>query len=252
MKKVEWTMLFGAPIKSPDDITRLRRMGFDFGEIAMASAQARRMWLESGVVNGSAGKFFLTAHGPLEHAPNDAKNLWNRYIPRLVATIDILNRMCVNSLNIHLVVDKRVVSSIVLGEKIRALRQLVEYGKRNSVAINLENLTETADDLDLVLNAAPDLGITLDVGHANLHGLENISISIIDRLGQLIRHVHLHDNRGGTGQHDDLHLPIGHGRVEFKPIITSLCDMGYRGTMTFEVKPEYQEAGRIRIQNLVT
>ncbi len=245
-------MLFGAPIKSPDDITRLRRMGFDFGEIAMASAQARRMWLESGVVNGSAGKFFLTAHGPLEHAPNDAKNLWNRYIPRLVATIDILNRMCVNSLNIHLVVDKRVVSSIVLGEKIRALRQLVEYGKRNSVAINLENLTETADDLDLALNAAPDLGITLDVGHANLHGLENISISIIDRLGQLIRHVHLHDNRGGTGQYDDLHLPIGHGRVEFKPIITSLCDMGYRGTMTFEVKPEYQEAGRIRIQNLVT
>ena len=245
-------MLFGAPIKSPDDITRLRRMGFDFGEIAMASAQARRMWSESGVVNGSAGKFFLTAHGPLEQIPNDAKNLWNRYIPRLVATIDLLNRMCVGSLNIHLVVDKRVVSSIVLGEKIRALRQLVEYGKRNSVAINLENLTETADDLDRVLNAAPDLGITLDVGHANLHGLENISISIIDRLGQLIRHVHLHDNRGGTGQYDDLHLPIGHGRVEFKPIITSLCDMGYRGTMTFEVKPEYQEAGRIRIENLVT
>jgi len=244
-------MLFGAPIKSPDDIIRLRRIGFDFGEIAMANAGTRRIWWESGVINGSAGKFFLTAHGPLEQAPNDSKNLWNRYVPRLIATIDILNRMCVRSLNIHLVVDKRVVSNLVLKEKIKALRHIVEYGKRNSVAINLENLTETADDLDRVLSAAPDLGITLDVGHANLHGLENISISIIDRLGQLIRHVHLHDNRGGTGQYDDLHLPIGHGRVEFKPIITSLKDIGYRGTMTFEVKPEFQEAGRIRIQNLV-
>ena len=149
------------------------------------------------------------------------------------------------------VVDKRAISGLILKEKIKALREIVDYGKRNSVAINLENLTETADDLDRVLNAEPDVGITLDVGHANLHGLENISISIIDRLGQVIRHVHLHDNRGGTGRYDDLHLPIGHGRVEFKPIIASLCDMGYRGTMTFEVKPEFQEAGRIRIQSLV-
>jgi hypothetical protein len=59
-------MFFGAPVRSLDDITRLRRIGFDFGEIAMANAGARRMWWESGVINGGLGKLFLMAHGPLE------------------------------------------------------------------------------------------------------------------------------------------------------------------------------------------
>ena len=65
-------MFFGAPVRSLDDISRLRRTGFDFGEIAMANAGARRMWWESGFINGGLGKFFLMAHGPLEGNPNDA------------------------------------------------------------------------------------------------------------------------------------------------------------------------------------
>jgi hypothetical protein len=59
-------MFFGAPVRSIDDITRLRRTGFDFGEIAIANAGARRMWWESGLINGGLGKFVLLAHGPLE------------------------------------------------------------------------------------------------------------------------------------------------------------------------------------------
>jgi hypothetical protein len=39
-------MFFGAPVRSLDDIARLRRTGFDFGEIAIANAGARRMWWE--------------------------------------------------------------------------------------------------------------------------------------------------------------------------------------------------------------
>ena len=50
-------MFFGAPVRSLDDISRLRRTGVDFGEIAMANAGARRMWWESGLINGGLGKF---------------------------------------------------------------------------------------------------------------------------------------------------------------------------------------------------
>ncbi len=199
-------MFFGAPARSLDDIARLRRTGFDFGEIAIANAGARRMWWESGVMNGGLGKFFLMAHGPLEGDPNDAGALWKRYIPSLMATVDTLNRMSIRSLNIHLLVERRRVGSLVLTEKIRALREIVQYGRKNSVSINLENLSETADDLESVLSEVPDLGLTLDVGHANLGGSENKSISIIEKCGKLIRHVHLHDNRGGRSQ-ADLHLP---------------------------------------------
>ena len=154
-------MFFGAPIRSLDDITRLRRTGFDFGEIAMANAGARRMWWESGLINGGLGKLLLMAHGPLQGDPNDAGVLWNRYIPNLVATIDTLNRMSIRSLNIHLLMDRRRVSNLVLAEKIRALKEIVEYGRKNSVAINLENLSETADDFEsLMYDGKPKTLIT--------------------------------------------------------------------------------------------
>ncbi|MDA8407563.1 MAG: sugar phosphate isomerase/epimerase [Deltaproteobacteria bacterium] len=245
-------MFLGAPARSLDDIARLRRTGFDFGEIAIANAGARRMWWESGVMNGGLGKFFLMAHGPLEDNPNDSGYLWNRYLPSLIATIDSLNRMSIRSLNVHLLVDRRIVSSLVLTEKIRALREIVQYGRKNSVSINLENLSESADDLEPAMNEVPNLGLTLDVGHANLVGLGNKSIAIIEKFGRLIRHVHLHDNRGGQSQADDLHLPIGDGTVDFRAIMTSLMNADYDGTLTLEVKPEFQEAGRNHIEALVT
>jgi len=244
-------MFFGAPVRSLDDITRLRRTGFDFGEIAIANAGARRMWWESGIINGGLGKFFLMAHGPLEGNPNDAGVLWNRYIPNLMATVDTLNRMSIRSLNIHLLVDRKRVSPLVLAEKINALKNIVEYGRKNSVAINLENLSETAEDFEPVIDQVPDLGLTLDVGHANLGGSENKSIPIIEKFGKLIRHVHLHDNRGGQSKDDDLHLPIGDGSVDFRAIIQSLMGMGYQGTMTLEVKPEFQGTSLSFVQSLL-
>ena len=244
-------MFFGAPVRSHGDITSLRRTGFDFGEIAIANAGARRMWWESGVINGGLGKFFLMAHGPLEGDPNDAGTLWNRYFPNLMATVETLNRMSIRSLNIHLLVDRRIVSGLVLAEKIGALKEIVQYGSKNSVAINLENLSETPEDLESVINEVPNLGLTLDVGHANLSGMVNKSISIIEKLGKFIRHVHLHDNLGGQSQADDLHLPIGDGTVDFRAIMNSLISVGYDGTLTLEVKPEFQEESRNRIEILV-
>jgi sugar phosphate isomerase/epimerase len=244
-------MFCGAPVKSLDDIKRLRSAGFDFGEIAIANAGARRMWWESGIINGGMGKFFLMAHGPLEDDPYDSTSLWNRYLPNLMATVDTLSRMSIHSLNIHFLMDSRFVSSIVLAEKRRALSELVNYAGKNSVSINLENLSETAEDIEPVWNEVPNLGITLDVGHANLYSAENKSISIIRKLGRSISHVHLHDNLGGDSPKDDLHLPIGEGNVDFGSILEALLETGYDRTITLEVKPEFQESSRICIETLL-
>ena len=131
----------------------------------------------------------------------------------------------------------------------RALKEIVEYGRENSVVINLENLSESAEDLESVINEVPNLGLTLDVGHANLHGSGNKSNAIIRKFGKQIRHVHLHDNLGGQSQAVDLHLPIGDGTVDFRAIMTSLVRAGYDGTLTLEVKPELQEASLTRIKS---
>ena len=50
--------------------------------------------------------------------------------------------------------------------------------------------------------------------------------------GLRLRHVHLHDNKGGSA---DLHLPLGAGTLDTAHHIQSLQAIGYDGTITLEV-----------------
>ena len=50
--------------------------------------------------------------------------------------------------------------------------------------------------------------------------------------GSRLRHVHLHDNKGGSA---DLHLPLGTGSVDVRGAIRGLKSIGYDGTITLEV-----------------
>ena len=66
-----------------------------------------------------------------------------------------------------------------------------------------------------------------------------------------IRHFHLHDNWGGQSQDDDLHLPIGDGTLDFRAIVASQMSTGYDGTITLEVKLEFQVNCRVTVEELV-
>jgi sugar phosphate isomerase/epimerase len=50
--------------------------------------------------------------------------------------------------------------------------------------------------------------------------------------GSRLRHVHLHDNKGGNA---DLHLPLGSGTIETRHYVRSLLASGYDATITLEV-----------------
>ncbi len=77
-------------------------------------------------------------------------------------------------------------------------------------------------------------------------------MSFIEKLRKSIRHVHLHDNFGGDSPKDDLHLPPGSGNVDFDSILKALVTEGYDGTMTLEVKPEFQETTKGNIQKMLS
>ena len=83
-----------------------------------------------------------------------------------------------------------------------------------------------------LLNPLPDLGLHLDIGHANLMVPRNTTPDILAAFGDRLRHVHLHDNKGGGA---DLHLPLGVGTVDFVRHIRALKASGYDGTITLEV-----------------
>lgn len=243
-------MLFGGTVRQIDDVKRLRMDGFDFGEIAFLSSRARHYWWESGLSNNGSDKFFLIAHGPHEETEDDIAYLKNKHIPGIKATIDILCRMNITSLNIHMAMDKSV-SRHVIDEKIKVLGELVEYARKNNVLINLENISESVEELEPAIAEISNLGLTLDTGHANLDTLENKSISIVRNLGKSIRHCHFHDNLGGHMPHGDLHLPVGKGNIDFKSIVRELLTVDYKGTVTFEASPELQAVSMKNLETII-
>jgi sugar phosphate isomerase/epimerase len=198
--------------------------------------------METGVRSNESG-LYLVAHGPFyDHASVDSDYLWNSYFPQLKATVDTCRRMRIQILTIHYSVDGRFVRGCALTEKTRALNELVEYAGKAGVLINLENVTESAHDLEMVVKAVPGLGITLDVGHAEL-AAPGMSCEIINRLGSSIRHIHLHDNFRG-GPENDLHLPIGEGHIDFEIILRRLAHMSYNGAMTLEIPFKHIERSK--------
>jgi len=244
-------MLYGGHVNNPGDIDFLRENTFDFGEVILRNSDSRSFWGESNVCNPLDSGFFLLAHGPREGPPNNVKSLWNNYYLALQETVDLAQRMGIGYLTVHLWTDPRFVWSSVLKEKKQILRELVAYGQARRVAIGLENLSENYLDLAAVLEAVPGLGITLDVGHGQLLTETNTSFDIIDRLADSIRHVHLHDNRGGQGVLDDLHLPIGEGIVEIPRILKALVNKGYDGTLCFELKNDVIGASCARVRAII-
>jgi sugar phosphate isomerase/epimerase len=243
-------MLFGGHVKAADDIPFLQALGFDFGEVVLASAGRRAYWLETALKNRFESGFFLLAHGPREGPPNDVDNLWNNYLPALRETIDVASTMEIPLLTVHLWVDPRFVKAVTRAEKKKLLREAFEYGRERNVLVSLENLSENAGDLAEMVEAVPGLSITLDVGHAQLLSDVNRSFGIIEELYPSIRHLHLHDNHGGNGVKDDLHLPIGEGIIDFPAILGRLCEKGYQGTATLELEREVLASSRARVNKM--
>ncbi|MFH1114955.1 MAG: sugar phosphate isomerase/epimerase family protein, partial [Pseudomonadota bacterium] len=231
-------MIYGATVKAVEDIDLIRGLGLGLGEIVFRNADMCDFWVQSGLRSNFGAGFLLIAHAPKEGPPNDPANIWDNYMPALEHTIRTCETMGIHFLTIHFWLDARFVRPDVREQKIAALGEILAFGKARDVTVALENLSEQAHDFAEVLEAVPGLAVTLDVGHAQLLTEVNTSFEIIARMGECIKHVHLHDNHGGNGVNDDLHLAVGRGAVDFPRILKALLAKGYDGTVTFEVEKE--------------
>ena len=122
-----------------------------------------------------------------------------------------------------------------IGRNIESLGELLEHGRGCGVGVMIENLPDgfnNPEQLGELLDPLPELGLHLDIGHANLMVHHNTTADILARYGDRLRHVHLHDNKGG---HADLHLPLGAGTVDLAGAVKALKGCGFDGTITLEV-----------------
>ena len=118
---------------------------------------------------------------------------------------------------------------------LRTFEELLPFARDCGVGLMIENLPgdyNSAPQLGELLDPLPELGLHLDIGHANLQVPWNTTEEILTAYGTRLRHVHLHDNRGG---HADLHLPLGAGNLDLRWAVRALKKCGYDGTITLEV-----------------
>jgi sugar phosphate isomerase/epimerase len=118
---------------------------------------------------------------------------------------------------------------------LETLAELLPFAVENGVGLMVENLPgdfNNVHDLGELLEALPQLGLHLDIGHANLLVSTSTVGELLAAYGDRLRHVHLHDNKGGAA---DLHLPLGTGTVDLRGAVRQLQAIGYDGTITLEV-----------------
>jgi sugar phosphate isomerase/epimerase len=125
--------------------------------------------------------------------------------------------------------------SFFIGRNLESIAELQQHSERLGVGLMIENLPgdfNNAAQLAELLGPMPKLGLHLDIGHANLMVAHNTTEEILREHGRRLRHVHLHDNRGGQA---DLHLPLGAGNLDLNRELRALKECGFDGTITLEV-----------------
>lgn len=125
--------------------------------------------------------------------------------------------------------------SFYIEQNLRSLHEVLPEAQRCGVGLMIENLPgdyNSAPQLGELLDPISELGLHLDIGHANLIVPHNTTEEILAAYGARLKHVHLHDNKGG---HADLHLPLGTGTVDLRQALQAVQKTGYDGTITLEV-----------------
>jgi len=123
----------------------------------------------------------------------------------------------------------------IIEKNLQSLRELFLEAHRFGIGLMVENLPGTFNtvmQLSELLDPLPELGLHLDIGHANLLTDRNTTSDLLTAYGSRLRHVHLHDNKGGSA---DLHLPLGAGDIDVPHYIHMLQAAGYDGTITLEI-----------------
>ena len=243
-------MVFGARAYSLDGVRFLAEAGFEFAEIDWKDpASVGAELAELAALRDRYGIVYL-AHGPNERDPFDVDEIVAVMGPTVCQLLGLAPQLGIAVYTQHLWLDSRFMSAGAIARKLDLLETWTEHAVRAGVALCIENLSEHADHFAPAFRRLPELYMTLDVGHGGILSRPNAAFDFVARFPDRIRHVHLHDNHGGTGVRDDLHLPIGAGSIDFVAILRELRATGYDGGLSFELESEHLEQSRDAIRQM--
>lgn len=226
----------GGRAHSNNQIRQVGELGYPYAEIDLYDPD--RLSRKIDVLKALQDEYgiYYLAHYPNEDNPLDIEVLRTRFLPKMTALFELSRQLGVTKGTLHFWIDRRRAPSGLIPEKIELLSKLTSLAAAQGVQLCIENLSERHDSFSAAFEAIPELGMTLDIGHAQLLASRNTSFDFIANNFSRIRHVHVHDNRGGVNVEDDLHLALGEGIVDYAEILGSLLGRGYNSTLTMEVK----------------
>jgi sugar phosphate isomerase/epimerase len=121
-------------------------------------------------------------------------------------------------------------------QNVQSIRYLHEAARDLSLKIAIENVPQkygsimkTPEDFARLYEETglTDIGIVLDVGHANL---ETQNQRFLEQFPERITHLHLSDNMG----EQDQHLGIGYGKIDWQQLTIKLRKMSFNGIIMIE------------------
>jgi sugar phosphate isomerase/epimerase len=214
-------------------------MGFDFVDLTFEPPMANVRRIDLGAVadalkSNGLGVIGHTAYYLPLCCPFESIRL--AAVEELKLCLQAFGRLGAKWMNLHPdrqapLHDRR----FIIERNLQTIRDLLPLARELGVGLMLENLPgsfNTVRQLGELLEPEPEVGLHLDIGHANLLVDYNTTDELLAAYGTRLRHVHLHDNKGGSS---DLHLPLGAGNLETAHYIRSLQAIGYDGTITLEV-----------------
>jgi sugar phosphate isomerase/epimerase len=222
-----------------DQIESISAAGMDFVDLTLEPPEAASWRIDPKAIREALDKRKLAVVGhtafylPMASAIEELRCAAVCELRRCLAAFSIIGARWMNvHPDRHTPMHER---SFYIERNRRSFQELGADARRLGVGLMIENLPgdyNGASQLGELLDPLPELGLHLDIGHANLQVPYNATEEILQAYGSRLRHVHLHDNKGGFA---DLHLPLGTGTVDLPRMIRALKRSGYDGTITLEV-----------------
>lgn len=221
------------------EIRWMAEMGLDFIDLTMEPPAAGYWQIDVPRLKGLLQEYGMGIVGhtayylPLGHPFEEVRR---GAVEAFVRSAEVFAALGSTTMNIH--PDKNApmhTRDYIIRRNLESLREIVDRCADLGVEVMVENLPgsfNTVAQLGEILDALPDVGLHLDMGHTNLDVPHNTADSILAAYGRRVKHIHFHDNLGG---HADLHLPLGAGTISIPHTIRSLKSVDYDGTITLEV-----------------
>jgi sugar phosphate isomerase/epimerase len=221
------------------EIRWMGEMGLDFVDLTLEPPAAASSRIDARKVRAALEECHLPAVGhtafylPFASAFEEIRVAAVRELKRC---IELFSEIGVSWMNLHPDHNTPMHSrNYFVQRNLVSITELMEVAHQHHVGLMIENLPgqfNTPEQLGDLLDPLPELGLHLDIGHANLLVPYNMTEPILKAYGNRLQHVHLHDNRGGGA---DLHLPLGCGNVDVPAALSALKTCGYDRTITLEV-----------------